>query len=217
MLRPKTLIIAFLLGFAGCTSAMPSPAQVRSELWPFVTYELLATGDQGVRADTQTRLTEWVRRTAFADSTKDDDVVLMEGWLSSNTYGRLYNDQEVYAVINKNAERRGTQICRVTVTKLPDSTSFPYLFSFGGGTEWCSPPGRSPNAPTPSAVRSGWQRGRVAATAVFRSTDGTPMKVQHIANLNRAVPFSILGGDELLTFSKFPRQLEDVRNSKHDV
>lgn len=194
MLRRSKII--FWSAFA-TTSLSASALFAQAEkppLWPQASYSLMELrGDGDV---------EKLVQRALAAAPQDAKVPLLQGWLWPNVFAQIHSDHHVmYSVVGNGAEQ---QVCRITVSGLPNTAPTPATFAVGRGYPlWCQEPGKADNAPTPSQVRARWPRGRLVRTARFTSADGKPLAVSHIVADNNWVwplPPQKLADVTLLTF-----------------
>lgn len=191
---------------AGSSLSAQEPAQ---RLWPEASYTLM-----DVRGDGDA---EALARRAVAASPPDTKAPLLQGWMFSNLFAQIHADHHVYYRIY--GEGAGQQVCRVTVSGLPETSVTPTLKAFGRGEKlWCHEPGRAAVVPTISAQRAAWPRGRLVRTAQFASPDGVPLTVRHIVANKRWIwplPPQNLADVKLLTF--LPQSRASSMNTKRQL
>ncbi len=200
---------------AVCALAAGAGAETSDHLWLQASYEVLqfdrAHETPGRQGDISWSRGELLRR-VLEKTEKGDNGPLIEGWITSTIYGRLYWDREVYLTFAPKLNTPLAAVCRVIVTGLPNSAAQPQGFAVGNGRDWCSEPGRADVVPTVAQVRAKWPRGRVGDSAVFRTSQGMTVTVRHVVGLNQySTPLPPADVANILTIGLLPTTLEGAR------
>lgn len=202
---------------AASAATYANQSEKGDRLWPQVHYDLLRF-DRADQRTVDSGDVSWTReellREALQATAGSTGKPLIEGWISSTAYGRLYWDHEIYLNF---APKLGTplaQVCRVMVTGLPDTLAEPQGFAGGGGSgdKWCTEPGRAEVVPTPAEVRAMWRSGPVNDTAVFQGPGQTALTVMHVVGDKRfwwPVPPAHIA--DVLTVGRLPVGLAAAR------
>lgn len=205
------------IAFAFSTMSAAAEGGNSTRLWPQVNYEVLHFDKSREMTSHQDNVS-WSRndllRKALGAIAGSDSEPLIEGWISSTAYGRLYWDREVYLVFAPKPATPQAEVCHVVVNGVPNTHTQPQGFAGGGGSgeKWCSEPGRSEVVPTPAQVRAKWPRGRVEDTANFRNVRGPSLTVMHVVGLKQySWPLQPANVGDIVTIGRLPTTLENAR------
>jgi len=194
--------------------AAPVSAEAQtSQPSPSTSYTLFSY-DKGDDAAGSGSRREMLLARALRDAPSESSKPLIEGWITTETYSRIYADRQIYFVLHLSTADTKAQVCQVGLIGLPSSIMFPDIASVGAGIDWCTAP-RTIKATTSNSQHDNWPpRGRAGAATNMRSADGTPLRVLQLTDLkmlDRPLPPADIA--DVLTIGLFPGSRDNAKRS----